>query len=161
MIKFRSVSDTDPALSHSPMVRAAEKTFAYIDELGPTGLTPSKTFKRVFVHWAAAEFDWPEYSEADLFAVNKVLNEMDLLTRRAGPLTRTPMCLSGCGGIKGTKRVAIGLTTCAACPSLWRRLKLPRFRLDVDRIADYSIASRLEFTGSIELKYSEISSLCL
>jgi hypothetical protein len=77
MIKFRSISDTDPALAHSPIVRAAEKTFAYIDEHGPIGLTPSKAFKRVFVHWAAAEFDWPGYSEADLFAVNKVLNELD------------------------------------------------------------------------------------
>ena len=77
MIEFRSVSDTDPALANSPIVRATEKTFAYIDEHGPIGLTPSKAFKRVFVHWAAAEFDWPGYSEADLFAVNKVLNEID------------------------------------------------------------------------------------
>mgnify|MGYP007062913714 FL=1 len=71
MIKLRSVSDMDPALAHSPMVRATEKTFAYIDEHGPIGLTPSKAFKRVFVHWAAAAFDWPGYSEADLFAVTK------------------------------------------------------------------------------------------
>ena len=31
----------------------------------------------MFVHWAAAEFDWPGHTEADLFAVNKVLNEPD------------------------------------------------------------------------------------
>ena len=77
MIKFKSIGDTDPSLSHSPLVRATEKTFAYIDEHGPIGLTPSKALKRVFVHWAAAEFDWPGYSEDDLFAVNKVLNEID------------------------------------------------------------------------------------
>lgn len=29
------------------------------------------------MHWAAAEFDWPGHTEADLFAVNKVLNEPD------------------------------------------------------------------------------------
>jgi hypothetical protein len=77
MIKFKSLSDTDPALAHSPMVHAMERTFAYISEHGPIGLTPSKAFKRVFVHWAAAEFDWPGYSEPNLFAVNKVLNEHD------------------------------------------------------------------------------------
>jgi len=77
MIKFRSLNDTDPSLSHSPLVRATEKTFAYIDEHGPIGLPPSKALKRVFVQWAAAEFDWPGYSEDDLYAVNKVLNEID------------------------------------------------------------------------------------
>lgn len=49
----------------------------YIDEFGSIDLTPSKAFKRSFVHWAAAEFDWPGYTEADLFALNKVLNEID------------------------------------------------------------------------------------
>ena len=59
MIEFVTINDGDPALAHSPMVRAIGKTFAYIAENGPIGLTPSKAFKRVFVHWAAAEFDWP------------------------------------------------------------------------------------------------------
>ena len=30
MIEFLEISDEDPALFHSPMVRAIEKTFAYI-----------------------------------------------------------------------------------------------------------------------------------
>ena len=77
MIEFVTINDGDPALAHSPMVRAIGKTFAYIAENGPIGLTPSKAFKRVFVHWAAAEFDWPRLSEAELFSVNKVLNEMN------------------------------------------------------------------------------------
>ena len=81
MIEFRQIEDTNPALAHSPMVRALEKTFAYIAEHGGIGLTPPKAFKRVFVHWAAREFDWPGYSEDDLFAINKVLNEIDF-----GPL---------------------------------------------------------------------------
>jgi hypothetical protein len=79
LIEFRQIDDTDPALTHSPMVRALGKTFAYVAERGGIGLTPSKAFKRVFVHWAAAEFDWPGHTEADLFAVNKVLNEPDFM----------------------------------------------------------------------------------
>src|SRR5690606_38560983 len=71
------MDDADPALAHSPTVRGLEKTFAWIGENGGIPLTPSKAFKRVFVHWAAAEFNWPGHTEADLFAVNKVLNEWD------------------------------------------------------------------------------------
>lgn len=81
MIEFRQIDDANPALAHSPMVRALEKTFAYIAEHGEIGLTPSKAFKRAFVHWAAREFDWPGHTEEDLFAINKVLNEIDF-----GPL---------------------------------------------------------------------------
>ena len=81
MIEFRQIDDAEPALAQSPMVRALEKTIAYIAENGGIGLTPSKAFKRVFVHWAAREFNWPGYSEEDLFAINKVLNEIDF-----GPL---------------------------------------------------------------------------
>ncbi len=77
MIAFREMDDADPALAHSPTVRGLEKTFAWIGENGGIPLTPSKAFKRVFVHWAAAEFNWPGHTEADLFAVNKVLNEWD------------------------------------------------------------------------------------
>ena len=79
MIAFREIDDADPALAFSPLVRGVEKTFAWIGEHGGIPLTPSKAFKRVFVHWAAAEFDWPGHTEADLFAVNKVLNEQDFL----------------------------------------------------------------------------------
>lgn len=77
MIAFREIDDADPVLARSPVVRGLEKTFAWIGEHGGIPLTPSKAFKRVFVHWAAAALDWPGYTEADLFAVNKVLNEWD------------------------------------------------------------------------------------
>lgn len=79
MIKFRPVDDNEPALAFSPLLRGVQKTFAYTEEHGSIGLTPSKAFKRNFVHWAAAEFDWPGLTEADLFAVNKVLNEHDFM----------------------------------------------------------------------------------
>lgn len=77
MIEFRDIDDGNPALAQSPMVRAIEQIIAYIDANVAIGLTPSKAFKRTFVHWAAAEFDWPGFTEAELFAVNKVLNEID------------------------------------------------------------------------------------
>ena len=62
MIAFREVDDADPALVFSPLVRGMEKTFAWVDEHGGISLTPSRAFKRVFVHWAAAEFDWPGHT---------------------------------------------------------------------------------------------------
>jgi len=79
MIELRSLADDEPALAFSPLLRGFQKTFAYLGEHGSIGLTQSKGFKRNFVHWAAAEFDWPGHSEADLFAVNKVLNEQDFM----------------------------------------------------------------------------------
>ena len=77
MIEFQILEHDAPALAHSPLVRATEKTLAYIAENGSIGLTPSKAFKRNFVHWAAAEFDWPDYTGEDLFKLNRVLNESD------------------------------------------------------------------------------------
>ena len=79
MIELRSLADDEPALAFSPLLRGFQKTFAYLGEHGSIGLTQSKGFKRNFVHWAAAEFDWPGHTEADLFAVNKVLNEQDFM----------------------------------------------------------------------------------
>ena len=79
MIQFKTIADDDPVLVHSPMVKGAMKVLEYVTEDGPIGLTESKGFKRHFVHWAAREFAWPEMTEEVLFAVNKVLNEYDLL----------------------------------------------------------------------------------
>ena len=59
MIAFDPIGDTDPVLANSLMVRAMVRTFDYVVEHGGIGLTPSKAFKRVFMHWAAAAFDWP------------------------------------------------------------------------------------------------------
>ncbi|MFN7882456.1 MAG: hypothetical protein ACK5PF_05520 [bacterium] len=74
---FVDLSDTHPALAHSPVVRGLTKTFSYLEENGPIGLTPSGNLKRVFVTWAAEAFDWPGHRPDDLYAVNKVLNEWD------------------------------------------------------------------------------------
>ena len=74
---FRELADTEPTLVHSPMIRGIEKTLAYVTENGPIGLTKSGGLKRYFVEWAAESFDWPDHRPVDLYAVNKVLNELD------------------------------------------------------------------------------------
>ena len=79
MIQFEKLKYDDPALQVSPLARAVDKTLGWIGEHGGIHLTPSKAFRRTFVHWAAAEFNWPGHTEADLFAVNKVLDEHDFL----------------------------------------------------------------------------------
>ena len=79
MIEFLRMADDNPELPYSPLLRGFQKTFAYLAEHETIGLTQSKGFKRNFVHWAAREFDWPGHTEADLFAVNKVLNEQDFM----------------------------------------------------------------------------------
>ena len=77
MIVFREIGDNEPALQFSPVVRAAQKTFSYIAEHGGIELTPTKSLRRHFVHWAASAFEWPGYTAEDLFKLNKVLNEID------------------------------------------------------------------------------------
>lgn len=77
MLTITSVPDDEPLLQTSPLIRGLIRTADYITEHGGIGLTASGAFNRKFVHWAAATFDWPGYAEADLFAVNKVLDEID------------------------------------------------------------------------------------
>lgn len=77
MIIFRPVADDEPALAHSPLLRAARLTIDYMVANGPIGLTPSKALKRYFVQWAAEAFAWPHHTAADLLAINRVLNEQD------------------------------------------------------------------------------------
>jgi hypothetical protein len=53
------------------------KLLRYSDTNGGIQLTQGGNFNRKCVEWAANEFRWPGYSSADLYAVNKVLNEPD------------------------------------------------------------------------------------
>ena len=41
------------------------------------GLTKTKAFKRVFVHWAVERFDWPGKSAKEMFHYSKVINEYE------------------------------------------------------------------------------------
>lgn len=77
MIPFNPITDDEPALVHSPMLKAALLTLDYIEANGPVGLTPSKALKRYFVTWAAETFNWPHYTAVELYRLNKVLNEPD------------------------------------------------------------------------------------
>ena len=77
MIEFRVLPNDNGVMAHSPLLRAAQLTLQYTQDHGSIPLTPSKAFKRVFVHWAAEHFDWPNMGYDDLFSVNKVLNEYD------------------------------------------------------------------------------------
>jgi hypothetical protein len=74
---IKALSPDDPLLLSSPLIRGVLKTANYIEANDGIGLTKSGAFDRKFVHWAASEFDWPGYSEKELFIVNRVLNEWD------------------------------------------------------------------------------------
>ena len=71
------VHDAQLVWRYSPILRGAIRTLNYLVENGPIGLTPTKALKRYFVEWAAEVFEWPGFEPADLYAVNKVLNEQD------------------------------------------------------------------------------------
>lgn len=77
MIEFRTLANDHPDLTHSPLLRGALLTLQYTQKHGSIGLTKTKAFKRVFVHWAVEHFDWPGNSAEEMFLHNKVINEYD------------------------------------------------------------------------------------
>lgn len=77
MIEFRTLTDDHPDLAQSPLLRGALLTLQYAQKHGAIGLTKTKAFKRVFVHWAVENFDWPGKSAAEMFRYNKVINEYE------------------------------------------------------------------------------------
>ena len=77
MIAFRTLPDDHPDLMRSPLLRGALLTLQYAQEHGSIGLTQTKAFKRVFVHWAVENFDWPGKSAEEMFRFNKVINEYE------------------------------------------------------------------------------------
>ena len=77
MIEFRTLADDHPDLAHSPILRGALLTLQYAQKHGSIGLTKTNAFKRVFVHWAVENFDWPGKSAVEMFRYNKVINEYE------------------------------------------------------------------------------------
>ena len=77
MIEFRTLANDHPDLVHSPLLRGALLTLQYAQKHGSIGLTKTKAFKRVFVHWAVEHFDWPGKSAEEMFRYNKVINEYE------------------------------------------------------------------------------------
>ncbi|PHR61099.1 MAG: hypothetical protein COA43_05535 [Robiginitomaculum sp.] len=71
------MNNSELILNHSLLVTSIDKLLLYAKEQDGIGLTKSGGFKRTCVNWAVKEFAWPRYREADLYVVNKVLNEMD------------------------------------------------------------------------------------
>jgi hypothetical protein len=70
------------ALAGSILHAGAMKTLTYIRDRGSIGLTKNGAFNRKFVTWAVDEFQWPRYTADDLYAINKILNEDDVLPLR-------------------------------------------------------------------------------
>ncbi|WGW03950.1 hypothetical protein [Tropicibacter oceani] len=77
MIEFRNLADDHPDLAQSPLLRGALLTLRYARDHGAIGLTQTKAFKRVFVHWAVEHFEWPGRSAEEMFRFHKVINEYD------------------------------------------------------------------------------------
>jgi hypothetical protein len=77
MIDFRTLADDHPDLAYSPLLRGALLTLQYTHKHGSIGLTKTKAFKRVFVHWAVDHFDWPGSNAEEMFQYNKVVNEYE------------------------------------------------------------------------------------
>ncbi len=62
----------------SPLLRGMLLSVAYADGEGGIGLTATGAMNRKFVHWAAVNFLWPDFTVEDLYSMNKVLNESDM-----------------------------------------------------------------------------------
>lgn len=66
------------ATALSPLLRGMLLAVAYADGEGGIGLTATGAMNRKFVHWAAVNFLWPDFTAEDLYSMNKVLNESDM-----------------------------------------------------------------------------------
>ena len=100
MIVVRPLSDDHPDLAHSPLLRAALLTLQYAQDHGTIGLTKTKAFKRVFVHWAASNRDRSTVIQAlcdafttaknrdAFFATQSGQDNADLSRFRAAPSAR-------------------------------------------------------------------------
>lgn len=78
MIEFQT-PPVELVTSYSPMTRAYMVAATYISEHGEIGLTKSGAWNRRFVEWAVAHIDFPGWTGEDLYRVNKVLNEYDVV----------------------------------------------------------------------------------
>jgi len=130
MIEFCILAEDHPDLAHSPLLRAALLTLRYAQEHGAIGLTKTKAFKRVFVHWSVEHFDWPGKSAQEMFRYSKVINEYEfpplevlhclLITLRLGRHFK--------GEFRLTKRGA----ELAQAPALLFAELIPFFVLEID-----------------------------
>ena len=66
-------------LKDSPLCSAGISTLAYMRDNDGVQLTKAGAFNRKFVVWAVEEFQWPGYTPEELYRINKVLNEDDVM----------------------------------------------------------------------------------
>ena len=133
MIGFHQLSDNDPALTHSPLLRAALLTLQYAQDYGPIGLTKTGTFKRIFIHWAADHFDWPGFSRNELFKLNKPFNEYDFPQLELLHFTLIQMKLAR--HYKGKFQVTKRGVTLLKSPAAMFLEVIPFFLFEVDHVA--------------------------
>jgi len=72
-----TLSETD--LAGSRLCLAAMATLRHLAANDGIALTKSGAFNRKFIVWAVDQFQWPHYTAEELYVVNKVLNEDDVL----------------------------------------------------------------------------------
>lgn len=78
MINIKQLDSYDPDLCSSRLLDGIYKTMSYAQENNGVTLTKSGAFNRKFCTWAADNFNWPEYSTAELMRLNKVIDEIDI-----------------------------------------------------------------------------------
>ncbi|MEI3807896.1 hypothetical protein V6R85_25630 [Agrobacterium sp. CCNWLW32] len=76
-VLFFEASLTEQELLASPICINTMKLLRYAEQTGGIQITKLGNFYRKCVEWAAGEFQWPGYEPAELYAVNRVLNEPD------------------------------------------------------------------------------------
>lgn len=67
------------ALAGSVVATRARMMLAYARENDGIGLTASGALNQKFLAWAVEAFDWPGYERAEVYAINKVVDEIDYL----------------------------------------------------------------------------------
>ena len=75
---FKPLNSEFRHLTHAFFSNCALLLLEKADADGGLSLTPGGALKRVHVNWAAEAFDWPGHTPAELYRVNKVLNEEDV-----------------------------------------------------------------------------------
>ena len=133
MIGFHQLSDDDPELTHSPLLRAALLTLQYAQSYGPIGLTKTGAFKHVFVQWAAEHFDWLGCSRNKLIKVNNVLNEDDFPPLEL--LHHTLLGMKLARHYKGEFRIARRGAKLLKSPAALFIEVIPFFLFNVDHVA--------------------------
>lgn len=140
MIVFRTLSDDHSDLAHSPLLRAALLTLRYAQDHGSIGLTLTKAFKRVFVHWAVENFDWPGSSAEEMFCYNKVINEYEFPPLEVLHYLLITLCLGR--HFKGEFRLTKRGADLARAPGRLFAELIPFFVLNIDHASYARFAER-------------------